>query len=257
MWEAGTPCTWDPVTDTAWTAYQVGAQWHETFYDDPTSLYQIAHLARSYGLSGVGAWALGMEGNNPTVVSALDGVLPAVHYATPGVPSTTATVPAAVPQTQGQTQTQGQAQNADQPARQAAPARVPAGAPITGGGASPPAAAASIVGVFEAGTLATIENANPRTSFGAGFGRPGRHALRRGDGARSARAPGDAAPRRDRGAAASRRQRLDLDHCAPGSVPPFPGATVAGLLHGVVVQNGRASCLEDVTSPPSSGRRRP
>ncbi len=250
---SGHPLYWDPVTDTAWTAYQVGAQWHETFYDDPTSLYQIAHLARSYGLSGVGAWALGMEGNNPTVVSALDGVLPAVHYATPGVPSTTATVPAAVPQTQGQTQTQGQAQTPTTGASGGAGTGA-SGAPITGGGASPPAAAASIVGVFKAGTLATIENANPQPSAPA-------------SGAQDvtlcavAMAPtpnaGCAAPLPPAASAAPLppAASVSTSTTAPaGSVPPFPGATVAGLLTGLVVQNDAGlSCLENVNQSAELG----
>ncbi len=36
---SGHPIYWDPTTDTAWTSYQVGTQWHETFFEDPTSLY--------------------------------------------------------------------------------------------------------------------------------------------------------------------------------------------------------------------------
>ncbi|HEX3947970.1 MAG TPA: glycoside hydrolase family 18 protein, partial [Acidimicrobiales bacterium] len=91
---AGHPAYWDPVTDSAWTAYQVGAQWHETFYDDPTSLYQIAQLAGQSGLGGVGIWALGMDGNDPAMVSALDGNPPAITYApSPGTPPATPTAP--------------------------------------------------------------------------------------------------------------------------------------------------------------------
>ena len=94
---SGHPLYWDPVTDTAWTAYQVGTQWHESFFDDPTSLYQIAHLADQDGLRGVGVWALGMEGTDPAMVSALDGVAPAISYATPAAPSTTTTTTSAPP----------------------------------------------------------------------------------------------------------------------------------------------------------------
>ena len=35
---SGHPVYWDATTDTAWTSYQVGNQWHETFFEDPTSL---------------------------------------------------------------------------------------------------------------------------------------------------------------------------------------------------------------------------
>ena len=36
---------WDPTTQTAWTSYQVGTQWHQTFFDNPTSLALKAQLA--------------------------------------------------------------------------------------------------------------------------------------------------------------------------------------------------------------------
>ena len=32
---SGHPTYWDPTTQTAWTSYQVGTQWHETYFDDP------------------------------------------------------------------------------------------------------------------------------------------------------------------------------------------------------------------------------
>ncbi|MGH9087320.1 MAG: glycosyl hydrolase family 18 protein, partial [Acidimicrobiales bacterium] len=75
---AGHTIYWDPVTQTAWTAYQSGGQWHEAYFEDPTSLYQATQLARSYGVGGVGAWALGMDGNDAQVIGALNGVAPPV-----------------------------------------------------------------------------------------------------------------------------------------------------------------------------------
>jgi hypothetical protein len=69
---------WDPSTDTAWTSYQVGAQWHETYFDDPTSLAMKAQLASQYHIAGLGIWALGMDGNNPAMLAALLGNTPAV-----------------------------------------------------------------------------------------------------------------------------------------------------------------------------------
>ena len=53
---SGHPIYRDPVTGTAWTAYQVGSQWHETFFEDPTSLYQLAHSG-SPTAWGSGRWA--------------------------------------------------------------------------------------------------------------------------------------------------------------------------------------------------------
>ncbi len=35
---SGHPMYWDPVTDTAWTSYRVGSQWHEAFFENPNSL---------------------------------------------------------------------------------------------------------------------------------------------------------------------------------------------------------------------------
>ncbi len=75
---SGHPNYWDPSTDTAWTSYQVGAQWHETYFDDPTSLAMKAQLASQYHIAGLGIWALGMDGNNPAMLAALLGNSPAV-----------------------------------------------------------------------------------------------------------------------------------------------------------------------------------
>ena len=110
---SGHPVYWDPVTDSAWTSYQVGTQWHETFFEDPTSLYDAAALAQTHGLAGVGIWALGMDAAQSLDLGALDGFVPSVPggAAGPGVtslsppagaaaaattptPTTTTTVPA-------------------------------------------------------------------------------------------------------------------------------------------------------------------
>jgi Glycosyl hydrolases family 18 len=74
---SGEPTYWDPSTQTAWTSYQVGDQWHETYFDDPTSLALKAQLANSYHVAGVGIWALGMDGNDPAMLAALLGNAPA------------------------------------------------------------------------------------------------------------------------------------------------------------------------------------
>ena len=59
------PIYWDPTTQTPWTSYEVGSQWHQTFFDDPTSLALKADLAASYHIAGVGVWSLGMDGTTP------------------------------------------------------------------------------------------------------------------------------------------------------------------------------------------------
>ena len=75
---SGHPIYWDADTDTAWTSYQVGQQWHEAFFENPNSLYLAAQMAQVSGIAGVGIWALGMDGDNDqAMVSALDGNAPA------------------------------------------------------------------------------------------------------------------------------------------------------------------------------------
>jgi len=82
---------WDPTTQTPWTSYQVGAQWHETFFDDPTSLALKAQLANTYHIAGVGIWALGMEGSAPAMQAALLGSAPPVKGLKPGPGATVTT----------------------------------------------------------------------------------------------------------------------------------------------------------------------
>ena len=69
---------WDPSTLTPWTSYQVGTQWHQAWFDNPTSLALKAQLANTYHLAGVGIWALGMEGAAPAMLAALRGKAPVV-----------------------------------------------------------------------------------------------------------------------------------------------------------------------------------
>lgn len=70
---AGLPTYWDPRGSVPWTAYQVGGQWHEAYYDNPQSLAMKAALADADGLAGVGIWALGMDGNDSAMMAALLG----------------------------------------------------------------------------------------------------------------------------------------------------------------------------------------
>jgi len=87
---------WDPTTQTPWTSYQVGSQWHQTFFDNPTSLALKAQLADTYRIAGVGIWALGMEGSAPAMQAALQGSAPPVKGLRPGPGATvTTTTPTA------------------------------------------------------------------------------------------------------------------------------------------------------------------
>jgi hypothetical protein len=69
----------------------VGTQWHESFYEDPTSLFEAAQLADAKSLGGMGIWALGMDGNDPAMLSALLGFAPATKEGAVGPPTTTTT----------------------------------------------------------------------------------------------------------------------------------------------------------------------
>ena len=64
---------WDAVTRTAWTDFHIGNTWHETWYDNPTSVALKRALAAHFHLAGVGVWALGFEGSATNMLTALDG----------------------------------------------------------------------------------------------------------------------------------------------------------------------------------------
>ena len=88
------PEYWDPVTDTAWTSYQVGGQWHESYYEGENGLFDVAQLASKDDARGVGIWALGMESDGAQMIAALDGISPG---APPGTgPQSTSSSAAAV-----------------------------------------------------------------------------------------------------------------------------------------------------------------
>ncbi|HEX4127034.1 MAG TPA: glycosyl hydrolase family 18 protein [Acidimicrobiales bacterium] len=70
------PEYWDPVTDTAWTSYQVGGQWHESYYEGENGLYDVSQLVTRDGARGVGIWALGMENDGAQLIAAMDGISP-------------------------------------------------------------------------------------------------------------------------------------------------------------------------------------
>lgn len=70
---ASGPTYWDAATDTAWTSYQTGGQWHQVFFDNANTLADKVQLAAGAHLLGVGAWALGMEGTDDSVLSVLGG----------------------------------------------------------------------------------------------------------------------------------------------------------------------------------------
>ncbi|HWE69303.1 MAG TPA: glycosyl hydrolase family 18 protein [Acidimicrobiales bacterium] len=96
---ANNPTYWDPSTQTAWTSYLVGTQWHQTYFDNPTSMALKAQLANSFHIRGVGIWALGMDGNDPAMLAALLGQAPAAKDFAPGPTTTTPSSSTTVPPT--------------------------------------------------------------------------------------------------------------------------------------------------------------
>jgi Glycosyl hydrolases family 18 len=125
---------WDPATQTPWTSYQVGSQWHQTFFDNPTSLALKAQLADTYHLAGLGIWALGMEGVDPAMQAALVGGAPVLKGLKPG-PVGSATTTTAAPATYSYAGTwNGVAVilNPIDPASVAGAASIPASSPLTG-----------------------------------------------------------------------------------------------------------------------------
>jgi hypothetical protein len=67
------PTYWDAATQTAWTSYQTGGQWHQVFFDNANTVAGMVLMAAGSHLLGLGAWALGMEGDNDSVLSVLSG----------------------------------------------------------------------------------------------------------------------------------------------------------------------------------------
>ena len=120
------PEYWDPVTDTAWTSYQVGGQWHESYYEGENGLYDVSQLASHYGARGVGIWALGMESDDAQMIASLDGISPGAPPGSgPQSTSSSASAPAlAAPAPGGGT---GPASSGATPATVAAPAAGVAG----------------------------------------------------------------------------------------------------------------------------------
>jgi hypothetical protein len=86
--QGGDPQYWDPVTQTGWTSYQVGNQWHESYFESLYGLYDVAQLASHYGVRGVGIWALGMEDDGAQMIAALDGFAPSGGPGSTGPQST-------------------------------------------------------------------------------------------------------------------------------------------------------------------------
>ena len=242
---AGNPTYWDPVTDSAWTAYLVGAQWHESFYDDPTSFYQIAQLARQYGLGGVGLWALGADGTDPAMVSAVAGVAPAITYATPPSPSSAAT-------TTTTTSTPTAAVNAPSSAPQTATSAASGGAaggassdPGTtgaggdGSGTAPSALTPSFSGTFGAESLASIEEDTPASSL------PSTQSVTLCLVATSGTQDAACAALEPASVQTTPSTTTVTTTTTAGLTPPVPGATVVGVLSGFTVQNDAGlSCLQ-------------
>jgi GH18 family chitinase len=71
---AGGQVSWAAAQGVVWTAFRDrSGQWWQAYFDDPQSVGLKARLANQLGLAGVGVWALGMDGGDPAMMSALLG----------------------------------------------------------------------------------------------------------------------------------------------------------------------------------------
>jgi spore germination protein YaaH len=131
---AGLPTYWDQRGSVPWTAYQVGGQWHEAYYDNPQSLAMKADLADADGLGGVGIWALGMDGNDPAMMAALLGRARPLKLPTgPSTLSSSMPPPAAPPPAAAP----GGGPSAPSPPSSSPPYPPPSSPPPSGGGSPP------------------------------------------------------------------------------------------------------------------------
>jgi spore germination protein YaaH len=72
---------WDPVTGTPYTVFRRSGAWHQTWFDDPTSIALKTALAAQFHVAGVGAWELGMVRDQAGMVNVLTGGAPVVKLA--------------------------------------------------------------------------------------------------------------------------------------------------------------------------------
>jgi spore germination protein YaaH len=73
---AGRTALWDPASLTPYAVFRRDGGWHQLWYDDPVSIALKVALAVNMHAAGVGAWALGMETNAPSMLNALTGASP-------------------------------------------------------------------------------------------------------------------------------------------------------------------------------------
>ena len=164
------PEYWDPVTDTAWTSYQVGGQWHESYYEGENGLYDVSQMVTQDGARGVGIWALGMESDGAQMIAALDGISPGAPPGTgpqstsssavaqAAAPTPTPAASAAAPSGSGGSTSAGAAPRAtaSTPAPAAATSSAPAAQPASSSAAAAPTTTtttASITGVYDGATV--------------------------------------------------------------------------------------------------------
>lgn len=62
---------WDNESQTPWYHYQVGSQWHQTWFDNDSSLGLKYDLVNSQDLQGTGMWALTYDGTRPELWEAI------------------------------------------------------------------------------------------------------------------------------------------------------------------------------------------
>ncbi len=72
--EADHGALWDPSSATPFVSWQVDGQWHQMWCDDAVSIGMKMEMAREKGLGGVGFWALGYDGGDDELWTAVRDV---------------------------------------------------------------------------------------------------------------------------------------------------------------------------------------
>jgi hypothetical protein len=217
------PVYWDPTSQTAWTSYETDNQWHQIWYDDATSVALKAQLANDYHLAGVGVWALGMDGNDPSMLTALLGRAPAVkNFQAPPADLTT-TSSTTTTSTTATTSPQG----AGGSSKPAGGSTTPPGAPKPGSGGSPAPQGSGGSGTGGSGT------------GGSGTGGSGTGGSGTGSTSTTTTTIPQSAPTYSGTWDGS---EVTLDTVAPNMYPPEAGST-AGQLTGFSTNDPAYTCL--------------
>ena len=73
--EAGATLGYEAVSATPYAVWQEGSQWHQMWYESPTSIAAKAEMTRDEGIGGFGFWAMNYDSNDQALWTAVGDVL--------------------------------------------------------------------------------------------------------------------------------------------------------------------------------------